>query len=168
MHSMPRRKLLAVIAILGAIAATYTFGYSPRQRTAKQLNAAAAARRITPPLVNSAIVKRAAPSSELLLPGNITPITEAYIFARAAGYLKRRYVDIGDRVRAGQKLADIEAPDLDRFPALEPPPPPQPAIASAIRAAAGRGVLTDLRGLICLLAVGIAQWALGARSWLLL
>src|SRR6202165_780991 len=114
MHSMPRRKLLAVIAILGAIAATYTFGYSPRQRTAKQLNAAAAARRITPPLVNSAIVKRAAPSSELLLPGNITPITEAYIFARAAGYLKRRYVDIGDRVRAGQKLADIEAPDLDQ------------------------------------------------------
>jgi multidrug efflux pump subunit AcrA (membrane-fusion protein) len=48
-----------------------------------------------------------------LLPGNITPITEAYIFARAAGYLKQRYVDIGDRVSAGQMLADIEAPDLD-------------------------------------------------------
>jgi multidrug efflux pump subunit AcrA (membrane-fusion protein) len=49
-----------------------------------------------------------------LLPGNVTPLTEAYIYARAAGYLKRRYVDIGDRVRAGQKLADIEAPDLDQ------------------------------------------------------
>jgi multidrug efflux pump subunit AcrA (membrane-fusion protein) len=65
-------------------------------------------------LVNAALVKRAAPSTELLLPGNITPITEAYIYARAAGYLKRRYVDIGDRVRTGQKLADIEAPDLDQ------------------------------------------------------
>ena len=28
--------------------------------------------------------------------------------------MKRRYVDIGDRVHAGQKLADIEAPDLDQ------------------------------------------------------
>jgi multidrug efflux pump subunit AcrA (membrane-fusion protein) len=64
-------------------------------------------------LVNSATVKRAPSSTDLLLPGNITPITEAYIFARAAGYLKQRYVDIGDRVSAGQKLADIEAPDLD-------------------------------------------------------
>ena len=59
-------------------------------------------------------VKRAASTTQLVLPGNITPITEAYIFARAAGYLKQRYVDIGDHVRAGQKLADIEAPDLDQ------------------------------------------------------
>lgn len=110
----PSRKLLVVVPILGAAAAVYLLGYLPRERTTKQLDAAAAARRITPPLVNAAMVKRAAPSSALLLPGNITPITEAYIYARAAGYLKRRYVDIGDRVRAGQKLADIEAPDLDQ------------------------------------------------------
>ena len=110
----PWRKLLALIAILGAAAAVYFFGYLPRQRTTKQIEAAAALRRVTPPLVNAAVVKRAAPSTELLLPGNVTPLTEAYIFARAAGYLKQRYVDIGDRVRAGQKLADIEAPDLDQ------------------------------------------------------
>ncbi len=114
MHPWPWRKLLALIAISGVAAAVYSFAYLPRERATKQLAEAAATRRITPPLVNAATVKRAAPSTELLLPGNITPITEAYIFARAAGYLKRRYVDIGDRVRAGQKLADIEAPDLDQ------------------------------------------------------
>jgi multidrug efflux pump subunit AcrA (membrane-fusion protein) len=113
-HRGPWRKLLALAAILGAAAAFYFVGYLPRQRTMKQIEAAAALRRITPPLVNAATVKRAAPSTELLLPGNVTPITEAYIFARAAGYLKQRYVDIGDRVRAGQKLADIDAPDLDQ------------------------------------------------------
>ena len=95
-------------------AAVYFLGYLPRERTTKQLDAAAAIRRITPPLVNAAVVKRAAASTQLTLPGNITPITEAYIYARAAGYLKQRYVDIGDRVHAGQKLADIEAPDLDQ------------------------------------------------------
>ena len=102
------------VVILGAAAAVYFLGYLPRERTTKQLDAAAAVRRVTPPLVNAAVVKRAAPSTQLMLPGNITPITEAYIYARAAGYLKRRYVDIGDRVQAGQKLADIEAPDLDQ------------------------------------------------------
>ena len=108
------RTLLYLVPILGAAAAVYLLGYLPRERTTRQLADAAASRRVTPPLVNAATVKRAATNTELLLPGNITPITEAYIFARAAGYLKRRYVDIGDRVRAGQKLADIEAPDLDQ------------------------------------------------------
>src|SRR5208282_3613913 len=108
------RKLLALAVILGAAAAVYFFGYLPRERTTKRLDAAAAARRVTPPPVNAAVVKRAAPSTQLMLPGNITPITEAYIYARAAGYLKQRYVDIGDHVQTGQKLADIEAPDLDQ------------------------------------------------------
>jgi len=107
-------KLLTLAAVLGAAAAVYFVGYLPRQRTSKQIDAAAVLRRITPLLVNAATVKRAAPSTELLLPGNITPFTEAYIFARATGFLKQRYVDIGDRVRAGQKLADIDAPDLDQ------------------------------------------------------
>ena len=108
------RKLVALVVILGAGAAVYLLGYLPRERTTKHLDTAAAVRRVTPPLVNAAVVKRAASSTQLMLPGNITPITEAYIYARAAGYLKRRYVDIGDRVQSGQKLADIEAPDLDQ------------------------------------------------------
>jgi multidrug efflux pump subunit AcrA (membrane-fusion protein) len=108
------RKLLALAVILAAAAGVYFLGYLPRERTVRRLDGAAAVRRITPPLVNAAVVKRAAPSTQLMLPGNITPITEAYIYARAAGYLKRRYVDIGDRVQTGQKLADIEAPDLDQ------------------------------------------------------
>jgi multidrug efflux pump subunit AcrA (membrane-fusion protein) len=108
------RKLLALAIVIGAAAAFYFLGYLPRERTTKQLDAAAAIRRITPPFVNAAVVKLAAKNTQLTLPGNITPITEAYIYARAAGYLKRRYVDIGDRVQAGQKLADIEAPDLDQ------------------------------------------------------
>jgi multidrug efflux pump subunit AcrA (membrane-fusion protein) len=108
------RKLLALAIVLGAAAAVYFLGYLPRERTTKQLDAAAAIRGITPPLVNAAVVKLAAKSTQLTLPGNITPITEAYIYARATGYLKQRYVDIGDRVRTGQKLADVEAPDLDQ------------------------------------------------------
>jgi RND family efflux transporter MFP subunit len=48
------------------------------------------------------------------LPGNIQAVTEAPLLARSDGYIKRRLVDIGDRVQAGQILAEIEAPELDQ------------------------------------------------------
>jgi RND family efflux transporter MFP subunit len=59
-------------------------------------------------------VKRAPSKSELQLPGSIQAVTEAPILARADGYVRKRTVDIGDRVRAGQEVAVIEAPELDQ------------------------------------------------------
>ena len=50
----------------------------------------------------------------LKLPGTMQALTEAPILARADGYLKRRVADIGDRVTAGQVLAEIDAPELDQ------------------------------------------------------
>jgi RND family efflux transporter MFP subunit len=52
--------------------------------------------------------------SELLLPGNIQAVEETSIGARTGGYLRRRYVDIGTRVKAGQLLAEIEAPEVEQ------------------------------------------------------
>jgi RND family efflux transporter MFP subunit len=52
--------------------------------------------------------------SELELPGNIEAVTEAPILARANGYIRTRVADIGDRVREGQPLAEIEAPEVDQ------------------------------------------------------
>jgi len=66
------------------------------------------------PRVEVIEVQRASHRSELELPGNIQAVTEAPILARADGYIKRRLVDIGDRVVAGQPVAEIEAPELDQ------------------------------------------------------
>ena len=94
------KKLLVAILLAGAlVGAALLGGYLPRKRTKEQLASAAARRIATPPLVNAAQVTRAPVLTDVMFPGNITPITEAYIFARATGYLKRRYVDIGDRVK---------------------------------------------------------------------
>ena len=110
-----KRTLFTVVLLPGALVAAALFaGYLPRRSTTEQLDNAAAKRRTTPPIVNAAMVTRAPNLSEVSFPGSITPITEAYVYARAAGYLKRRYVDIGDRVSAGQLLAEIDAPDLDQ------------------------------------------------------
>jgi membrane fusion protein (multidrug efflux system) len=48
------------------------------------------------------------------LPGRLEAYYRAPIFARVSGYLKNWSADIGARVKAGQVIAEIEAPDLDQ------------------------------------------------------
>ncbi len=50
----------------------------------------------------------------LNLPGRLEAYSRAPIFARVSGYVKSWKVDIGARVKAGDLLAEIEAPDLDQ------------------------------------------------------
>ncbi len=106
--------IFGVGMLLIVVGAAYYIGYKSRARVTAELNTEAEKRRDDPPTVNTAKVKRAPLESKLLLPGTVTPITEAYVFARAAGYLSKRYVDIGDQVQSGQLLAEVDAPDLDQ------------------------------------------------------
>src|SRR5581483_11843495 len=71
-------------------------------------------RREALPTVTLAPVARSKSDAELVLPGSIQALSESPVLARADGYIKRRYVDIGDRVSAGQLVAEIEAPELDQ------------------------------------------------------
>src|ERR1700674_410704 len=48
------------------------------------------------------------------LPGRLEAYYRAPIFARVSGYLKSWSADIGAQVKAGQVIAEIEAPDLDQ------------------------------------------------------
>lgn len=53
-------------------------------------------------------------AATLSLPGRLEADSQAQIFARVSGYLKELKVDIGTPVKAGQLLAEIDAPDLDQ------------------------------------------------------
>ena len=48
------------------------------------------------------------------LPAEVEPFVEAAIHARASGYLKNWFVDIGQQVTNGQVLAEIDTPELDQ------------------------------------------------------
>src|SRR5260221_13848996 len=48
------------------------------------------------------------------LPGRLEAYSQAQIFARVSGYIKEWKADIGTPVKAGQLLAEIDAPDLDQ------------------------------------------------------
>jgi RND family efflux transporter MFP subunit len=101
--------LLAALAIGG-----YFFGYLPRQKREMVLAAESQNQTEALPVVNVTPAARSSATANLVLPGNIQAVTEAPILARASGYVKKRYADIGDRVAAGQVLAEIEAPELDQ------------------------------------------------------
>jgi len=57
---------------------------------------------------------RGASQQEIVLPGNAQPLADAPILARTDGYLRKWYVDIGARVKAGQLLAEIDTPEVDQ------------------------------------------------------
>lgn len=57
------------------------------------------------------------PASEgapLALSGELKPATEASIVARVTGYVRKWHVDLGDKVVAGQLLAELDTPELEK------------------------------------------------------
>ncbi len=98
--------LLFVIVVLA--------GWLPRRERKKEIDRRAREQQNAKPIVNAAKVEAAPNQQGLVLPGTTIPLTEAYVYARASGYLKTRLVDIGDHVHKDQLLAVVDAPDLDQ------------------------------------------------------
>ena len=88
-------------------------GVMPRVRDARELRAESASVHGTIE-VTVVPVKRASPTSDILLPGSIESLHESPIYARTAGYVERWTTDIGARVSAGQLLAQIQSPEIDQ------------------------------------------------------
>jgi len=112
----PERRSLVLIGVVIVLifAALLVTGYAQHSSRAHAADEVAKKERTEVPTVLVAPARRAPAVTDLLLPGDITPLVEASIYARSSGYLQRRFVDIGDHVRAGQLLAIVEAPDLDQ------------------------------------------------------
>lgn len=98
--------------VLAAIA--FFAGYIPLQNRKAVIAGEAREIQQSLPRVNAIQVQRSSRKSELELPGSIDAIMEAPILARADGYIEKRLVDIGDRVKAGQEVAEIDTPELEQ------------------------------------------------------
>jgi len=103
-----------LLGVLALFAIAFVAGYLPLQQREATLRAEADAQERGLPRLAVIRVGRGTDRNEIKLPGTMQALTEAPILARTDGYLKRRLVDIGDRVRAGQVVAEIDAPELDQ------------------------------------------------------
>lgn len=103
--------VIAAVVVLMIIA--LIVGVLPRLESKRETEQLAAEHKNDKPIVEVMKVERAKAGNVLIVPGTTTPLLQSAVYARAGGYLKRRYVDLGDHVRKGQLLAIIDAPDLD-------------------------------------------------------
>jgi RND family efflux transporter MFP subunit len=116
-HPAPRARTRVMIAIAGGIVIFFVImlvaGIIARVRTDRGLKTAAQSVQTA---VTQVAVIRATPASDadLSLAATTQAIKDSIIYARTNGYISKRYVDIGDQVKAGQLLAEIASPEVDQ------------------------------------------------------
>jgi RND family efflux transporter MFP subunit len=108
------RAVAIVFAIVAVIGAAFVIGYLPRQKAREALVAGERADEHAAPRVEVVAPKPLVTDHALLLPGSIEPLEDTVIYSRADGFCKRWLVDIGDKVQAGQLLAEIDAPEVEK------------------------------------------------------
>ena len=110
-HGSSHRTALSLVAILViALGVLAAWGISTRARALAEVTRETERLAVT----NVAVVRptRGASQQEIVLPGNALPQADAPILARTDGYLRKWYVDIGARVKAGQLLARLDSSAL--------------------------------------------------------
>ena len=106
------------VAVLGLIfllvmVGAFAVANAPRNQHEQDLIAAADQQANAAPR-RAVVIARSGPTgSARELPGNAEADLTASIYGRTNGYLKRWLVDIGDKVKEGQLMAEIAAPELD-------------------------------------------------------
>jgi RND family efflux transporter MFP subunit len=100
--------LLAVLMVVLVV----VWGISSRRNADAQLSEET--HELAIPTVSVVHPKMGAPQQEIVLPGDMQPYADAPIYARTNGYLKSWSADMGAHVKAGQLLAQIDAPEVDQ------------------------------------------------------
>jgi len=103
---------IAGLAVLCVAAAVVVTGIMAREKGNAELRSWTDEQAV--PSVAVALPDGRVLTATLDLPGRLEAYSRAPIFARVSGYLKGWSADIGARVKAGQVIAEIEAPDLDQ------------------------------------------------------
>lgn len=114
----PRRQRPAArwgfgLGLLALIIASLGFGIWQHYRRYQAVMTAALEHRASIPGVRVDEVRASGDTQIVSLPATTLAFESASIFARASGYISKRYVDIGSQVKQGQLLAEITAPELD-------------------------------------------------------
>ena len=106
------RRLLGLGALLVLFGAVGYGGWRHYQLHNEVLATAEQTRDFVPAVLTAPV--RASPATaSVFWPGSTLAFNSADIFARASGYIFKRNVDIGDRVKQGDLLVELAVPELD-------------------------------------------------------
>ncbi|MGE0719342.1 MAG: efflux RND transporter periplasmic adaptor subunit [Alphaproteobacteria bacterium] len=110
----PSGRKLAVVGVIfvAAVAAVVTTGIMSREQADIDLKKWTEEQAIPTVAVSPPGTRKLSPT--IVLPGRLEAFSRAPILARVSGYVKAWHADLGAPVKAGQLLAEIEAPELDQ------------------------------------------------------
>ena len=109
----PAARGLTGKVFVGILAALVVVGVLLFQRSRVRAQLKTATLELAVPTVSTTTPKPGPGETEIVLPGNLTAYSEAPIYARTNGYVKAWHTDIGAKVKAGDLMAELEAPDVD-------------------------------------------------------
>ncbi len=103
---------LLVLVVLGAAGGLFVAGMLPKLK--RQAVAAAQTQDLAVVRVRIGEAVPAPVGVPLALPAELRPGTEASLLARVSGYVRKWHANLGDQVKAGQLLAELDTPELER------------------------------------------------------
>jgi RND family efflux transporter MFP subunit len=111
----PRRsgRIMVGLGVLVLLIASLGVGVWKHYQRSSQVTATAAQQRESVPLVRVKEVRASDDIMPVTLPATTLGFETANIYGRASGYISKRLVDIGSRVKAGDLLVEVTAPELD-------------------------------------------------------
>jgi RND family efflux transporter MFP subunit len=102
---------VVTVAVIGA---AFVIGYLPRHKAKAELVAETKVEAAGNLRVQVFTPKAKSSDRAMTLPASVQALEEAVIYPRASGYIKTWKVDIGDAVKEGQLLAEIDTPEIEQ------------------------------------------------------
>lgn len=119
MAAMQRRRdsflvfyIVAFVLVSVASIAVWWFWQDKQNRLAQEAKSRTAQLDAGPTVVTAQSVRGSA-SRKINLTGELRPYKSTTLYSKVGGYLSKITVDVGDRVRAGQLIAEVQAPELE-------------------------------------------------------
>lgn len=101
-------------AAVAALSALFLVAFLPRTRASALLAESTKATHGALPRVEVVVPKVSSSDRSIVLPGTTKPLEETVLYSRANGFVRAWNVDIGDKVKEGQPLVQLETPELDQ------------------------------------------------------
>ena len=113
--SVSKGRVVVIASVaLAVLGAAFAVGYLPRRQERTALEESTKASGDAVWRVEVVAPKEGSSDRAIDLPGSVQPLEETIVYARANGYVRKWRVDIGDKVKDGDLLAEIDTPELDQ------------------------------------------------------
>jgi RND family efflux transporter MFP subunit len=110
-----RTRLLGLLAMAGAVlGGAFLLRWIPNRAARAALAAESTSAEAAMPRVQIVVPIVVSSDRTLSLPGSAQPLEETILYPRVNGYIRKWNVDLGDNVKTGDLLAEIDTPDLDQ------------------------------------------------------